>query len=91
MPPPLHSEVEAMGKLLAGHYSLVGLFGIDLVIQQQRPWFIELNPRYPASAEILERATGQSLVRLHVDACRGRSPEPPIVRFAEALLKFAIS
>ena len=57
MPPPLHSEVETMGKLLAGHYSLVGLFGIDLVIQQQRPWFIELNPRYPASAEILERAT----------------------------------
>ena len=84
MPPPLHSEVETMGKLLAGHYSLAGLFGIDLVIQQQRPWFIELNPRYPASAEILERATGQSLVRLHVDACRGRSPEPPSISHGES-------
>ena len=76
MPPLLQSEVEAMGQLLAEHYSLVGLFGIDLVIDQQRAWFIELNPRYPASAEILERATGQSMVRLHVDACRGTSPQP---------------
>jgi predicted ATP-grasp superfamily ATP-dependent carboligase len=76
MPPLLQSEVEAMGQLLAGHYSLVGLFGIDLVIDQHRAWFIELNPRYPASAEILERATGQSLVRLHVDACRGEPTRP---------------
>ncbi|MDP7204446.1 MAG: hypothetical protein QGH11_02680, partial [Pirellulaceae bacterium] len=40
--------------------------------------------RYPASAEILERATGQSLIRLHVDACRGQSPELPSISHGES-------
>jgi len=75
----LLSEVKAMGSVLGGHFSLSGLFGIDLVIDEQRAWFIEVNPRFPASAEIIERTTGQSLVGLHVDACRGQSPQPVAV------------
>jgi predicted ATP-grasp superfamily ATP-dependent carboligase len=69
-------EVIAMGSVLGDHFSLRGLFGIDLVIDEQRAWFIEINPRISASAEIIERTTGQSLIGLHVDACRGASPRP---------------
>ncbi len=69
-------EVIAMGSVLGDHFSLRGLFGIDLVIDEQRAWFIEINPRFSASAEIIERTTGQSLIGLHVDACRGMSPPP---------------
>ncbi|MFP6648766.1 MAG: ATP-grasp domain-containing protein, partial [Pirellulaceae bacterium] len=69
-------EVIAMGSVLGEHFSLRGLFGIDLVIDEQRAWFIEINPRFPASAEIIERTTGQTLIGLHVDTCRGASPRP---------------
>lgn len=75
VPGPLLAEVKSMGTLLGDYFSLRGLFGIDLVIDDQQAWFIELNPRFPASAEIIERTTGQSLVGLHVNACRGESPE----------------
>jgi predicted ATP-grasp superfamily ATP-dependent carboligase len=49
-----------------------------------RIWAIEVNPRYPASAEVLERALGVSLVGLHVQACRaatgGERGKPPAHR-----------
>jgi predicted ATP-grasp superfamily ATP-dependent carboligase len=51
-------------------FGLVGLFGIDCVLDGAYPWPIEVNPRYPASAEVLERASGASMVGLHVAACR---------------------
>ena len=83
LPIHLQSQVEAIGSELEGQFSLIGLFGVDLVIDRQRAWFIEINPRYCASAEIIERATDQSMVRLHVDACRKESPEPVPASLAE--------
>jgi uncharacterized protein len=35
---------------------------------------VEINPRYTASIEVLERALGQSAIGLHVAACRGGLP-----------------
>ena len=33
-----------------------GLFGIDAVVQDGVPWPVEINPRYTASMELLERS-----------------------------------
>jgi predicted ATP-grasp superfamily ATP-dependent carboligase len=62
-------DFERLGDALAS-LGLVGLFGVDCLLAGGRPWLVEVNPRYPASAEVLERATGVSLVGLHVAACR---------------------
>ena len=40
------------------------------------PLPIEVNPRYAASMELVERATGSSLFAIHAGACGGRLPEP---------------
>lgn len=56
-------------------FGLVGLNGIDFIARAGVPWAIEVNPRYSASMELLERGSGTSLFSLHLDACLGRLPE----------------
>ena len=67
-----------IGSVLTGALGLRGLFGVDFVCQQDKIWVLEVNPRFPASAEILDRALGVSLVDFHCQACQGNPiPELP--------------
>jgi len=59
-----------IGTCLAERFSLVGLFGVDAVVQGDTVTPIEINPRYTASIEVLERAMGWQAVALHAAACR---------------------
>jgi predicted ATP-grasp superfamily ATP-dependent carboligase len=64
-------QLQAFGSALADSLGLVGLFGVDFILSGDvRVWPIEVNPRYPASVEILERVLGISAVDIHVSACR---------------------
>ncbi len=60
-----------LGHSLAEAFGLQGLFGVDLICCDGEPVVVEVNPRYTASCELLERQTGVSLIRAHVDVCRG--------------------
>jgi predicted ATP-grasp superfamily ATP-dependent carboligase len=72
------SQLVSLGNLLAGRYQLVGLFGVDFIRAAGGLWLIEVNPRYTASIEVLERATGHSFLALHAAACdRGTVPNAP--------------
>jgi predicted ATP-grasp superfamily ATP-dependent carboligase len=74
---PIVMEFERIGNSLASNFDLRGLFGVDFVLAESRPWLIEINPRYTASVEILERALDIPAMQLHVAACRrGRLPVP---------------
>jgi predicted ATP-grasp superfamily ATP-dependent carboligase len=71
-------EFRRIGDCLARHFSLRGLFGVDTVVAGDAVWVIEVNPRYCASIEVFERATGMPCVSIHMDACRdGTLPETP--------------
>ncbi len=59
---------EALGRVVGSAFGLVGLFGIDLVLRDGQVWPIEVNPRYTASVEVLEWASGTSLLREHLRA-----------------------
>jgi predicted ATP-grasp superfamily ATP-dependent carboligase len=57
-----------------------GAVGIDFVLPASGgPVAIEVNPRFQGTLETVEAATGENLVRLHLDACRGRLPAAPPV------------
>ncbi|MHC4875774.1 MAG: ATP-grasp domain-containing protein [Planctomycetota bacterium] len=59
------------GEVVVREAGLTGLFGVDFVRDAHGAlWPIEVNPRYPASAEQCERSTGWPLMRWHVEACR---------------------
>jgi uncharacterized protein len=68
---------QRLGNVLTAAFGLRGLFGVDCVLREGAPWPVEVNPRYPASAEILEHATGVAALALHRRAFDPQAPEPP--------------
>ena len=67
--PSVETSLRLVGDCLASSFALTGLFGVDAIIADQTVWPVEVNPRYTASVEILERALGVQTIRLHVHAC----------------------
>ncbi len=58
-------ELERLGVVLADGCGLRGLFGVDGVWKDGAFWPVEVNPRYTASVEVLEYATGVAALRWH--------------------------
>ncbi len=72
----LRSRFEQIGQCLAREFQLVGLLGVDAIVSADDVWPVEVNPRYTASIEVLERALGIHAVSMHLEACRdGRLPD----------------
>lgn len=66
VPPEAREMLHRIGQVLTREFQLSGLFGVDFLLQGDQPWLIEVNPRYTASVEVLERATGTSLLAQHI-------------------------
>jgi uncharacterized protein len=64
-------------------FGLRGLNGIDFIAHQGVPYTIEVNPRYSASMELVERRSGISLFEVHRRACDGDLPRLGIARGAQ--------
>lgn len=58
----------SLGVWLLGAMKLRGVVGVDLVVQDNRPFVVEINPRYTASVEVLERSQADSAIAAHA-AC----------------------
>ena len=78
MPDTVGNSFERLGKALAAGCDLRGLFGVDCVLADGVPYLVEVNPRYPASVEVLEYAAGVPALALHCAAFDPsyRSPSP---------------
>ena len=68
-------EVTEIADALTEEYGLRGLNGVDFILRRDRPVVLEVNPRYCASMELVERASGDSVFALHRAACLGSLPE----------------
>jgi len=65
----------ALAHAVCEEFGLVGVNGIDFVVREGIPYAIEVNPRWCASMELVERAYGVSVFGAHAAACRdGRLP-----------------
>jgi predicted ATP-grasp superfamily ATP-dependent carboligase len=60
-----------LGTQIASQFQLKGLFGLDCLTTPE-PNLIDVNPRYPASAELYEFAGEPSLVAQHIAACHNQ-------------------
>lgn len=63
------ARFELLGECLVAKFRLRGLFGVDAILSGSQPWLMEVNPRYTASVEVLEYASGMKAMALHRAAC----------------------
>ena len=69
------SQFVAIGSALVQAFGLIGLFGVDAIVNPAGVWSVEVNPRYTASTELLDLAFGFQAVDLHIEACEsGKLP-----------------
>jgi predicted ATP-grasp superfamily ATP-dependent carboligase len=61
--------LQRLGGVLTRDFGLVGLFGVDWVRTGRGVAVIEVNPRYTASVEVVERCLRLPLFAWHVAAC----------------------
>jgi predicted ATP-grasp superfamily ATP-dependent carboligase len=88
--PMLTKQVIDIGRVLATGCGLRGLFGVDFIVNQDRAWLVEVNPRYPASVEVLEYALGLSALKLHRRIFERTAPVNVSRRSSEAVMGKAI-
>jgi predicted ATP-grasp superfamily ATP-dependent carboligase len=89
-----HPEIVRQATVLATavveEFGVTGVNGVDFIARAGVPMPIEINPRYAASMELVERATGLSIFAAHEAACGGtllspRGPRRPAV-FGKAIV-----
>lgn len=69
LPDDTTTIIRKIGELLGDQFGLQGLFGCDFLVDQEQAWLTEVNPRYPASTELVEQALGVPLLDWHRRAC----------------------
>jgi uncharacterized protein len=70
----LEREILDAIEALSESFGLVGLNGIDFIVQNGIPILLEVNPRPPASFELFERLLGVNAFQLHINACQNQLP-----------------
>ena len=73
----LFETAASLAVAVTAEFGLVGLNGLDFVARRGVPYPVEVNPRFSASMELIERAHGISMFQLHERACRGILPHGP--------------
>ena len=72
---PLFGHACRLAAAVTEAFELVGVNGIDFVARRGVPYAVEVNPRYCASMELVERARGVSIFQVHARACAGELPD----------------
>lgn len=68
-------SAQRVAAAVGEEFGLVGVNGIDLIVRNGVAYAIEVNPRWCASMELVERAYGLSVFGAHAAACHdGRLP-----------------
>lgn len=88
--PPEKEEMIRMAERACAASGCKGTIGVDFVVGE-RTSVIEINPRFQATVDTVEMATGWNLFSRHVAACKGILPDAaaPLKRFAARRILFA--
>ena len=91
LPERARQQIKAVGSGLHSEFNLQGLFGVDFIYDGESMWPVEVNPRYPASAEVLELASPIQVIDWHLSTCKASGlaplPSPDIFDSATVLGK----
>jgi predicted ATP-grasp superfamily ATP-dependent carboligase len=86
---PLAPRMMAYAEKIAASSGCRGTLGIDFVVGEEGPYAIEVNPRFQATLDTVERALATNLFSAHARACQGilpeRVPDPACVSIRQIL------
>ena len=68
--PEFEGEIAEYSRAICEEIGLVGSNGVDFVLSD-RPYLMEINPRFQNTVDCVEGLLGINLVEEHVRACRG--------------------
>ncbi len=86
LPSPHAGAMRAAALRLALACGLVGLVSVDFIVDQDRWWLVEVNPRLGSALDIFDTDPMPPLLSLHLAACGGRMPGPlPVPRERRAV------
>ena len=77
LPAAARDRLATAAAILTRTFGLRGINGIDFILRDGVPHLLEVNPRYPASTEVLEERAGRSFFDLHLAACDGGPASVP--------------
>ncbi|HVH29549.1 MAG TPA: ATP-grasp domain-containing protein [Vicinamibacterales bacterium] len=66
-------EARRLAEAIADEFHLVGVNGIDFIAREKALFVVEVNPRWCASMELVERAYGVSVFSAHAAACESQA------------------
>jgi len=85
----LADSARRIADAVTREFRLVGVNGIDFVARRGVPYPLEVNPRYTAALELVERAHGLGIFATHARACAGElpgAPPPPRTALGKAIV-----
>ena len=77
LPGVLAAAMTHWTERLTKEFGLKGLNSVDFLVDGERAWLLEINPRPGATLDLLDRAR-PGLFQAHVEACSGRLRVPPL-------------
>lgn len=83
-------QLMLLGEILTQRFGLRGLFNVDFLRNDEGDWPLEVNPRYSASVEVLERATGVNFLARHAAAFQPETIAPSRLSLARRVTGKAI-
>ncbi len=80
--PSVTADALALATTVTRTFGLVGVNGVDFIATDGRAVPIEVNPRYTAAMELVERAHAVSIATVHASSARRRLPagDQPVER-----------
>lgn len=76
--PALQPRVRDALDAMVPAFGLRGLVGLDFLCVDGEPWWLEVNPRPPASLQLYDADWPGGLIGAHLDALQGHLPTPPL-------------
>jgi predicted ATP-grasp superfamily ATP-dependent carboligase len=73
--PEAEREIHKVSIYISKMFQLSGIFGIDFVLGGNIPYFMEINPRFPGTIELLQLVSETNSVKVHLDAVEGQIPK----------------
>lgn len=70
-PLDLEKQIKTICEHLTKDFNVIGINTIDFIVNGKGIWILELNPRWSASVELIEKSLGKRLFPCHLAGCEG--------------------